>query len=148
MPLETEHPCVVLASDQVFTIAHFLPSVLSWPNFSQVSLFPKGPWTLFALKPEQALKSLKYPLISLSWESADYSMAHFLSDPPWSFAVICLTSLCFLLTPPYKRKAFFVCFWDSCRFLRWELFLYCNSLSSQESLSLHKSGFDLIWHSH
>lgn len=58
----------ILKSEHVFTIAHCLPSVLPYSNFSQVSLFPLDPWTLLTPKSEKSITKVKHGLlISFLW---------------------------------------------------------------------------------
>lgn len=70
-----------------------------------------------------------WPLISSSWESARHIFArpHPLCAqlPLQTFAYLCLSS-----HYPVKEKLISVWFWNTHRFLRWELSPYCNRLSN------------------
>lgn len=111
----------------MFIIAHFCTLCFVWLRFLSSLKVPE------LCLPSYLSKHWK-AVISLSWESVDYSETYIQSDPSdhfLSFALLSHTS-CFPL--PIFLNGCFVWFWDTGRFLR-------SEHTSLYTLSLSKSGF-------
>lgn len=109
----------ILKSEHMFRIAHCWTSVLPFLSFSQVSLFPTGPWNLLA--PNQSKYSKwSMPHIRFPWEPADCMEPLFLSDATGHFQFP-HQRFCFcLLAPalPCKRNTCSLWIWGVHRYLR------------------------------
>lgn len=122
-------------TSQKWPSVHNCPFLTHCPvDFCEASALPIGPSAAPSWDSTEA--SLCQLLPRICWPQKDISRQVPAMMPP------CLPSFLLLLrsaTSPCKRKVFSVCFWDTWRFLRLEIFLL--KLSFWIKFFLSKSGF-------